>query len=608
MPASHDTGGLSGPVLPYAQQVAHQLPLFVRRILLCGAGHGALPGLLTARPGTRVYEAEAHAAEGFGTFDCVVVCNSPVSLADCAIALARHGWLLARVRALAGEIDALVTALGAAALRVHDAWPCVDEDGMDALICVAVREKYDSLEHVAACRESGHADWGYQLASSCGEARMGTVPRRVALTAEKHACLLDMDIADDPMRRLLLFNAALMAFYQVTEFEPEWTDVYLRQAEFWQRIGDPGMARRTLANVQHIAPGAEVARAIDTYPASPDFGEMTPPEWTPGERFPRVLFVTQPDSHFGLDVLYDGLCEVLGDECVVDFPWKPMLHGAPLPNEDRYPCALTRQGEPLPLDRVLALLGEGCFDLVLWGDVDRRLPQDTARRLAMAAGGTPLFLLDAQDECSSGFQATRHYLGLREAAGYFKREMLASVDYGPRVIPFPFAYPDRLVLDAPPELRPDFLFWAGQRWCGQRELYLSRIEAQLGCRFDRSYEQDEYVRVMRRYRAGLSAFGAGFDTVRYWELPANGCMLISERVPIRLPYDFKDGESAVFFDDVADLEAKAAYYCEHADETLAIARAGHAHLRRYHTGSARAHQVLGWVDELTRETRAGGAS
>ena len=415
MPPSRDTGALSGSCMPYAQQVAQQLPLFVRRVLLCGGGHGALPQLLNARPGASVYEADAHDAGGFGAFDCAVLRDGSVALDGGVAALGLHGWLLVRVRVVTSEIEPLLAALDTAGLRVHDAWPCADDDGMDALICVAVRESYDVLEHATACRENGHGDWGYQLASFYGEERLAPLARRVAMTVEKHACMLAMDVVDDPVRRLLLFNGALMAFYQVTELEPQWADVYFRQAQFWQRVGDPGMARRTLANLRHIAPSPQVARAIDACPPAPDFGEMTPPEWTPGESLPRGLFVTQPDSHFGLDVLYDGLCTVLGDERVVDFPWKPILHGAPLPNGDRYPCAVTREGESLPLERVIALLAEGYFDLVLWGDVDRRLPQHVARQLAAAAGGTPLFLLDAQDECSNNFNGVLSYLGLPSA-------------------------------------------------------------------------------------------------------------------------------------------------------------------------------------------------
>lgn len=93
-------------------------------------------------------------------------------------------------------------------------------------------------------------------------------------------------------------------------------------------------------------------------------------------------------------------------------------------------------------------------------------------------------------------------------------------------------------------------------------------------------------------------FGFGFDTVRYWEAPAHGCMLLAERPPLRIPFNFKDGESAVFFDDLAELEDKLEYYLEHPEETVPIARAGHAVVKQYHTGVARAAQLLARIESV----------
>ena len=73
-------------------------------------------------------------------------------------------------------------------------------------------------------------------------------------------------------------------------------------------------------------------------------------------------------------------------------------------------------------------------------------------------------------------------------------------------------------------------------------------------------------------------------------------MLLSERPPIYIPNNFRDGESAVFFDDLPDLEEKLAYYLSRPDEAAAIAQAGHEHVKRYHTTSVRARQLLGQIE------------
>ena len=100
---------------------------------------------------------------------------------------------------------------------------------------------------------------------------------------------------------------------------------------------------------------------------------------------------------------------------------------------------------------------------------------------------------------------------------------------------------------------------------------------------------------------GLCLFGNGFDTVRYWELPAHGVMLLAERSPLVIPSNFEDGRQAVFFDNAAELLEKSRYYLAHPEEAAQIALAGHAHAREFHSGTARARQCLGVIQARLRE-------
>jgi spore maturation protein CgeB len=95
---------------------------------------------------------------------------------------------------------------------------------------------------------------------------------------------------------------------------------------------------------------------------------------------------------------------------------------------------------------------------------------------------------------------------------------------------------------------------------------------------------------------GLDLFGFGFDTVRYWELPALGCLLLAERRPIELPFDFVDGRHALLFEDLAELEDRLAWCGAHADAVTELARAGYAHFHRHHTESARARQFVAMAE------------
>ena len=69
----------------------------------------------------------------------------------------------------------------------------------------------------------------------------------------------------------------------------------------------------------------------------------------------------------------------------------------------------------------------------------------------------------------------------------------------------------------------------------------------------------------------------------------------SRPAPAAKPVAMPQRYVALFFDDMRELEEKLAYCIAHRDVAAAIARAGHEHFLRYHTGSARAKQALAWM-------------
>ena len=59
-------------------------------------------------------------------------------------------------------------------------------------------------------------------------------------------------------------------------------------------------------------------------------------------------------------------------------------------------------------------------------------------------------------------------------------------------------------------------------------------------------QPEEYRALLHRSKMALSVRGGGFDTVRYWEIPASGALLISERPDIVIPHNFEHGVHAIF--------------------------------------------------------------
>ncbi len=469
-------------------------------------------------------------------------------------------------------------------------------------LCAAVWPVYSPVEHALALSERGRPERAVEVLVAIPDPYLKDPDICAGVSGETLLNLLNVDNKMGWKGRLDRFTIAQPIFYRAATRAPLHHFPYQCQAEFWRRLGNDDMARRLLRSVLRAAP-ADSTRAqlekleqVEPVPYEID----TAPEWAAPERGFRVLFVTHPRPHYGLDVIYDGLCAVLGDDNVVEFPYKPLLHGLTPKWLSQYPCACHRQGQDLGLDEIVRRLKTGWFDAVLWGDMEFATDPTAERRLLWAARDVPMFLLDELDECANFGPMMLERLGLPSVAGMFKREMLIGVDYGQNVYPVPFAYPDWRVKPFVEGPRPHVLFWAGHREFGLRRLYVEKAEEILGLKFDRAYEPDEYAQCLQESLIGLDVYGYGFDTVRYWEIPAHGGMLLAERVPIRIPYDFQDGETAALFDDLADLEKKLTYYATHLDEAARIARAGYDHLVRHHTGSARARQLLGYLQSALR--------
>ena len=104
---------------------------------------------------------------------------------------------------------------------------------------------------------------------------------------------------------------------------------------------------------------------------------------------------------------------------------------------------------------------------------------------------------------------------------------------------------------------------------------------------------EDYFNAVNQSRISLSFRGEGFDTLRYWEIPACGSLLISENPTIQIPNNFIDKKQAVFCkNDLSDLISLIDYFLGHEKEANEIASEGQKHLLKYHTHIHRAEYLL----------------
>ena len=476
----------------------------------------------------------------------------------------------------------------AAGSRLWLEWP-LDADGRLStvpaahLLRLVLPPGYDLAEHMHRLVLAGKAVDALELVRNFRDDLFAGDDERGRVATGEMLALFALDRALGENDRLNRFATALEAFHRATTLLPRAPMAYEVLGAFWQRIGRPDMRVRVSNSICHAYGGD-----CQPVPAPPVCVEQAVPVAT---RASRVLMILHNDSDFGTDTLYDGLCEILGDDNVVEYPWKPTLHGKQPENTMGYPCLFQRGGEALPLEAVSAQLEAGYFDAVLFSDTLGNLPTAEVARLAAAGRGVPWYVLDMWDQPGDYRAEIVARLPGIAVRGWFKREKIVSCDYGDAVHALPFAFAEQFAISPAWEGR-DGVFWAGKPVCGGRRLVLEYLSKRFSLELGATFAQAQYKQRLSSSLIGLCLFGNGFDTVRYWEIPAHGVMLLAERPPIEIPNNFVDGESAVFFDDLGDLEEKLTHYLAHPGEALRIARAGHFHYRQHHTATARAQRLL----------------
>ncbi|MBI1320754.1 MAG: glycosyltransferase [Candidatus Hydrogenedens sp.] len=625
-----------------------RIPANSPRVLVAGCGRGEIPYLLkragfpevdAVEPREAMFELAATITDRVysaidsvpaGTYNCVVLQDIDPwhSQADEALIQLRtrlaspNGqfvWLVDHAGYVSGAgpaayaVEAAMEAAQRAGLHPFLFWEDIDErpatDGeetieekrrrMRRVLFRMVLPEYSPLHYARELHEKGRSDWAYHTLEEIPKGYLNDPQVVAGIQYERIFYLIHWLGTQPPEQAWFHANAIHDLFYEASGERPADAEGYRCYAELLRRCGELPLAREVLRCFHDVYPDEGVREHLQVLESLPEpVHPPVPPEpdsnfaWPGGARF---LFMLHPRPHYGADVLYEGLCAALGDEAVDEWPHKPTLHGAQPEHLRNYPCYFDRGGTELE-DEVLAdRLRSGYYTAILYGDCEKDLPRERVHRLLDAAGSTPIVLIDALDEFYDARPELEAHLGIPRFEAYFKREMVRFHDYGRDTFPLPFAYAGQLGGNPPWESRNREFLWAGHRMLGMRRIVLDALEQHMGWTLNEFFETEKYNRILEDTRVGLNLFGKGFDTVRYWELPAHGCLLVSRRLPIHVPHDFVDGESAVFFESVNELESKLRYYLEQTDAAAQIASQGYKHWRAHHTAEARARQFLWYL-------------
>ena len=108
-----------------------------------------------------------------------------------------------------------------------------------------------------------------------------------------------------------------------------------------------------------------------------------------------------------------------------------------------------------------------------------------------------------------------------------------------------------------------------------------------------------YLEELSRCKIVLNFRGGGWDTMRYWEVPAVNTFMISQKPQIHIPNNFEDGKHLIWCSDsLDDLFDKIDYYLKNESERIKIAQQGKEHLYKYHLNTNRAQFLIDTIKNL----------
>jgi hypothetical protein len=114
----------------------------------------------------------------------------------------------------------------------------------------------------------------------------------------------------------------------------------------------------------------------------------------------------------------------------------------------------------------------------------------------------------------------------------------------------------------------------------------------LGSEHRKGLPHEAYLKILSQSLCAVSTYGMGFDTVRYWEIPYSGSVLISRRPRTLIPNNLKESKHAFFFDKLKELKQHVEYIIEDPDYAIKIGRESREFVMKFHSPEARARTII----------------
>ncbi len=319
----------------------------------------------------------------------------------------------------------------------------------------------------------------------------------------------------------------------------------------------------------------------------------------------KIWFINTQESDYLQDLTYSGLVQILGKACVLDLPLNIKYH---LPTRKIYPRNLGYEPRQL-WKRLWSHIVRP--DLVIVGSCNPKCIQNYLNLKSQIPDSVPVVFIDGGDESDIGGDLRRlksplRYEDLAQQRPFdliFKREKLRNVSYAHNVFALPFSSRMDIYGKMPDvSLKYDVTFWAVQSH-PVRTKALEILSGKYDCEANgtvlnqtfKKYKRKGlfYLKELKASKIILNLRGAGWDTLRYWEVPALGAFMMTQKPQIEIPHDFEHGKHVIHFrDDLSDMIEMCDYYLKNETQRQLIAQSAQEHVLKFHSHTARAQYLL----------------
>lgn len=311
------------------------------------------------------------------------------------------------------------------------------------------------------------------------------------------------------------------------------------------------------------------------------------------------------------DFIYSGLVKVIGADSIIESPWNLNFHW----NYRVYPKNISENRGTL-FKSFKAQIDKDNYDVVIvaschpdninrYFEILPKIPKDVIT-IFIDGGDRPE--VGGDFERLGGYETYKNVIKIRPFDLIFKREYLIGKEYNDNIYPLPMCFDYTNMPKLNEKFKYDVSFWAVESH-PIRTKVLDLIQDKFDCADNGSIKNQVmkkykrkgmfYLQELASCKIGLNFRGAGWDTLRYWEIPALGGFMISQKPAIVIENNYIDSKDIVYCkDDLSDLVDLCEYYLKNDKERVNIAKNARKTTEKFHTDSIRAQFILDKIKDL----------